>query len=157
MDGFRESIATQVMRATNVSAQQIAVAHVRPGSAIADVFVSAPTASTNDLLKNMENLGALFDNQFKTTFQVSATSPINVGYASSITNTPSEDAVAAAAVASHQVATKAGTIAGIEIAVIGLVALIVGVFMVRRRRHAAAAAIGRQQQDLVLEVGHDVL
>jgi hypothetical protein len=159
MDGFKDSIAKQVMVATNVTAQQVAVAQVRPGSAIADVYVSAPSVSTDDLEMKMENIGALFDNQFKSTFQVDAASPISVGYASTTTNTPGEDAAAAAAVASHQVANKAGTIVGIEIAVIGLVAIVVGVFAVRyqRRRAAAALALERQQRNAALEVQNSIL
>jgi hypothetical protein len=158
MDGFRQSIAAQVMKATNVSAQQVTVANVRPGSAIADVFISAPTASTSDVVTAMSKINSTFDNQFKSTFQVTSSSPISIGYAATTTNTPGEDAAAASAIASKEVANKAGMIVGIEIAVIGLVAVIAVVFIVRRRKRAAAAAIARQrQQPVVLEVQHDVL
>lgn len=158
MDGFKESIAAQVMRATNVSAQQVAVARVRPGSAIADVYVSAPTTSTEEIEKNMQIIGDSFDSQFKTAFQVSTTTPISVSYASTTTNTPGEDAAEAAAAASHQVAMKAGTIVGIEIAAIGLAVLLVGAFVVRRRKQAAAAAIAQQQQrPVVVEVRSSIL
>jgi hypothetical protein len=157
MDGFRQSIAAQVMKATNVSAQQVAVANVRPGSAIADVFISAPTVSTTDLVTAMSTINSTFDNQFKTVFQVTDSSPISIGYAATVTNTPGADAAAASAVASQEVANKAGMIVGIEIAVIGLVAVIAAVFIVRRRKRAAAAAIAQRQQPIVLEVQHNVL
>jgi hypothetical protein len=113
MNGFRQSIAAQVMKTTNVSAQQVAVANVRPGSAIADVFISAPTASTSDLVTAMSTINSTFDNQFKTMFQVTGSSPISIGYAATTTNTPGQDAAAASAVASQQVANKAGMIEGI--------------------------------------------